>query len=317
MRRIFVWLTFLFLGVPCALSQIGPKTQLTGTLNNPDGTGFNGTLYLSFPQAAAVLSTNNCGGPVQIVPNETLNINISNGTMVSYTTMGLTSLRIGAPKVYGGDCTIPTGLLYNASLKDKAGNTVFTTQWLVQGVIQDIGTLYETPAVVPNGSVTLVTGYGQPTGQCNAYTFYEQLDATAGNNLWYCLAGGWVTSSSNNASLAINSTINGTQSYPNAVLFSQNSKLTADLAFAYNQTLKTLSVQNIAATNLNNGGSANNVCITTQTGANCDVVFNGTTHVASFQLSPMMPGIILQDQYDGHGYQMTLYNRTPQFVQVY
>lgn len=132
----------------------GHATQLTGTLNNPDGSGFNGTLYLSITQQSIVSTGNSstgaaCGGPMLVVPTNTIKIAISNGAATW-------------PTVYGSDCMLPTPLPYNAQLRDTSGNILFTTQWIIEGSTQNVGTIYTVPSTIPVND--LVIGPQGPQG---------------------------------------------------------------------------------------------------------------------------------------------------------
>lgn len=176
MKRFFALLVFLFAFVITASA-----TNLSGSLLNPDGSGFNGTLYLSIAQQVAISTSGSCGGPAQVVPTAAVSFTIKNGVITSPT----------SPHVYGSDCTIPYGMPYNAVLKDTNGNTMYSTMWMITGATQDLGTVYQGPAPIPPMVVTMLVGTGAPTGACNALVIYNQSDAAAGNNIWYCQAGAW------------------------------------------------------------------------------------------------------------------------------
>lgn len=120
-----VWLLLLL--IPKVMTA--QATALTGTLNNPDGTGFNGQLILSLAQQASISSTNGCGGPVMAISTVQKIITVVNGALQ------------GSPHIYGSDCTLPYGVPYNVIARDNQGNIDFTAQWLPQGTTQDIGTI--------------------------------------------------------------------------------------------------------------------------------------------------------------------------------
>lgn len=124
-------LSLMFL-LPCM--AFGQATQLSGTLKNPDGSGYNGFLLMSLAQQAAISSGNNssssaCGGPVFVPSTIQIRIQVVNGAMQS------------APHIYGSDCTLPAGIPYNVIAQDTNGNVDFTAQWLPEGNTQDIGTI--------------------------------------------------------------------------------------------------------------------------------------------------------------------------------
>lgn len=125
MKKVLLLLSVLFSST-LALAQ---ATQMSGTLNNPDGTGFNGQLIMSLAQQASIANTGGCGGPVMVPPTVQVIIKFVNGTMQS------------PPKIYGSDCTLPYGVPYNVVAKDNQGNIDFTAQWLPIGANQNIGTI--------------------------------------------------------------------------------------------------------------------------------------------------------------------------------
>jgi hypothetical protein len=125
MRKILLLLSLLC--IPLAMK--GQKTLLSGTLNNPDGTGFNGQLILSLAQQSAISSANGCGGPVFVPSTVQVIIKFVNGAMQN------------PPHIYGSDCTLPYGVPYNVIARDNQGNTDFTAQWLPMGVSQNIGNI--------------------------------------------------------------------------------------------------------------------------------------------------------------------------------
>jgi hypothetical protein len=132
----------LFLAMLCSpLAAFAQATQLSGTLNNPDGTGFNGQLIMALAQQASINSTGGCGGPALAPPTVQLTIKIVNGTMTNWTSGTTTTVHTGAPAIYGSDCTLPYGVPYNVTARDNNGNTDFTAQWLPIGTTQNIGTI--------------------------------------------------------------------------------------------------------------------------------------------------------------------------------
>lgn len=207
-----IFLLWAFSAMLSAQVLSTPKTQLTGKIYNPDGTGFTGFLYLSIEQSVAIDPGYSCGGPAQEVPSQSLVITLANGVMTSYTVQGSAKVTAGAPKVFGSDCTIPRGVPYIAKLIDPQGNTKYDTEWLITGTTQDIGTVYQAPQPVPINSVTEIAGVGAPSGVCSASTEYLQTDATPGANIWKCPAGAWIQevgggSSSSSSSTSINSVV--------------------------------------------------------------------------------------------------------------
>jgi hypothetical protein len=118
---------------------------LTGTLNNPDGTGGNGYLIFALAQQAALMSTSGCGGPIQVVPQYQVQIKVVNGAMVS------------PPSIYGNDCLLPQGTYYNITFKDNNGNLLLTDRWIITGSSVDIGTIQ---SVVLSGTTGSLGGPG-------------------------------------------------------------------------------------------------------------------------------------------------------------
>jgi hypothetical protein len=126
-------------------------TTLSGVLNNPDGTGFNGNLYISLSQQAALAAS--CGGPVQVVPVYEVRIKVTAGALVA------------PPAIFGNDCLLPQGTFYNIRMVDGNGNQLYTDRWLIQGTTQDIGAIV---SVVISGTTQTLGGVGilqtVPTG---------------------------------------------------------------------------------------------------------------------------------------------------------
>jgi len=131
----------LFLAMMYSPFLFGQATQLSGTLNNPDGTGYNGQLIMSLAQQASINSTGGCGGPALAPSTVQLTIKIVNGTMTTWTSGTTGTVHSGAPAIYGSDCTLPYGVPYNVTARDNNGNTDFTAQWLPMGTTQNIGTI--------------------------------------------------------------------------------------------------------------------------------------------------------------------------------
>jgi hypothetical protein len=233
MKKFYGLLLFLFVYL-----ATGNATQLTGTLQKPDGTGFTGTLYLSIAQQVGITSMNSCGGPVLVTPTVSIGITITNGVMQS------------PPNVYGAECTLPSGMPYNAILKDQNGNTMFSTQWLITGNTQDVGTVYQGPAQLPPSALILQYGIGPPptSTPCAATTAYVQADAAAGANLFLCINNVFVLQGSGVAGgISILAPVAGGTS--NAVLFvGPDGKLHQDTgSFLYDSSTHALSAQRINA----------------------------------------------------------------------
>lgn len=236
MKKLSLLLLFLF-----GFIATSHATNLQGTLQNPDGSGFNGTLYLSIAQQVGISSLGSCGGPVLVVPETQVVITIKNGIM-SAVQGGVTT---STPFVYGGDCTLPAGMPYNAVLRDPNGNTMFSTMWLITGTTQDVGTIYGGSQPIPPTALTIVPGVGLPTGlKCSANSMYLQTDASSGAYLFPCVDGVYVAQGGGGGtgSFAIGSAITGATA--NGVLFVDGSgNLGQDTSnFNYNSTTHTLTV---------------------------------------------------------------------------
>lgn len=182
MKKLLSLLLFVFAFITAN------ATTLNGTLQNPDGSGFTGTLYLSIAQQVGISSLGSCGGPILVVPTVVIPIGISNGVMISEN-----GASTSTPFVYGGDCTLPAGMPYNAVLKDSNGNTMFSTMWLITGTGQNIGTIYSGPQPIPPTALTGIFGIGSPSGlQCSAQSMYIQTNASGGAYLFPCINGVFV-----------------------------------------------------------------------------------------------------------------------------
>lgn len=179
-------LLLLMLLCTCA----GAQSLLSGTVLNPDGSGFSGRLIFSLAQNASVSTLTPCTGPALVVPTETVTVTVTAGVLVS------------PPTLFSSTCTIPIGVPYNVTAIDMNGNIAFTDQWLVSGNPYNVGT------AVSSGTVPTVTYQGlwaaQTTysvGQMVAYGTTPQLIyvSVSSNNVgnipgfgstWQLLGGG-------------------------------------------------------------------------------------------------------------------------------
>jgi hypothetical protein len=127
MKHFMKLMVFVALLIAARVGYAG--SQLSGTLNNPDGTGFNGTLYLSLLEDAAISTAGSCGGPVLVVPTQQVMVKIVNGAISN-----------GPITLYGSDCTLPQGIPYVVVAKDNNGNTLFTDEWMITGTVSNLGT---------------------------------------------------------------------------------------------------------------------------------------------------------------------------------
>lgn len=255
-----------------ASSAFGQNTQLTGTFKNGDGTGFNGTLYLSIAQVAGVSPNGSCGGPVQVVPNASLIVSLVNGTMTQYLVQGSTTVHSGAPKVYGSDCTLPAGVPYVAQLKDAQGNTAFNQLWLLVGSTQDIGTVTSN---VPNPQalyLSVIPATGAPTGVCSNTQVYLQTDGTPGINTWWCVNGTWtqqVGSGGGGGGGGVvigNAVVGGTSG--SALFVDGSTNLAQDNAnYRYDPIAHRLNLTNLAVTNAIIGSVTGSAATATTAGA--------------------------------------------------
>jgi len=158
MIRKFLTACAVVLASAAALGQ----SVLSGTVSNPDGSGFNGRLIFSLAQNASVNSTSPCTGPLLIVPTESVSVVVSNGALVS------------PPTLVSSSCTVPVGIPYNVTALDSNGNVAFTDQWLISGNPFNVGTAVSSgtvPVVSYQGpwvstqtyNVGDMVGYGAPT----------------------------------------------------------------------------------------------------------------------------------------------------------
>jgi hypothetical protein len=146
--KLLFLLTLLALCVP----GFAQNTQLSGSLVEPNGTGFTGSFQLSLPVPAA--GSSSCtGGPAEVLPNEIVNVQVVNGSMTS------------APKVWGADCLTPTCLPYNVKIQDPQGNIILNDQWIIGGTTFDIG---QAQSYTLSGCAALnsgSSGFGTPAQQ--------------------------------------------------------------------------------------------------------------------------------------------------------
>lgn len=138
---------WLLLGVAWLLLGVlpGEATTLTGTVNYPNSVGLTGKIYFTLSQQAAQLSAGGCGGPVVLVPTQSVSFGITAGAIA------------GGAAVVGNDCIAPAGTYYIVQVLDTLGNILFTQNWIVTGTTIDIGTIQ--PVIVPQGTVSIGTAY--------------------------------------------------------------------------------------------------------------------------------------------------------------
>ena len=122
--KILRLLALALLGTQALFAQ----SLLSGSVKNPDGSGFNGRLIFSLSQNASASSVSPCTGPTLVVPVEQVIVTVNNGTLVS------------PPTLLSSYCTIPVGIPYNVIGMDSNGNPVFTDQWLIGGSTFNVGT---------------------------------------------------------------------------------------------------------------------------------------------------------------------------------
>jgi len=117
-------------------------TTLTGTLNNPDGSAFNGMIYLTLSQGATLSSTGTCGGPIYVANTFTVSVQVVAGAIVS------------SPQIYDSNCFTTPGIPYSVRLVSQTG-AIVQQIWVVtssplQTGAENIGTIV--PLVI-SGSV--------------------------------------------------------------------------------------------------------------------------------------------------------------------
>jgi len=98
----------------------------------------------------------------------------------------------GALSVPNALLTQPANICYAITISDASNNQ--TIPWGISCGVD--GTSFDLDTANPGGSgVVPVSGFkaanGVPTAACVAPSFYVQLDATAGSNIWSCISGTW------------------------------------------------------------------------------------------------------------------------------
>jgi hypothetical protein len=116
MKRCIWSLLFIFavFWLLCCLHASAQTVNLTGTLQNVDGTPFNGTLYISLARSTVV---NTCVTPVQIVPFQPITIAVTNGT-------------VATTPIFTTDCIQPR-IPYDVQLRDLAKTVVWEDNWYI------------------------------------------------------------------------------------------------------------------------------------------------------------------------------------------
>lgn len=140
LKRLLLLLTILSWWI-----SLSKATTLTGSLQNPDGSGANGYLYLSVSQQVSLSDAGGCGGPLQVVPTVEIRIQVVNGALQS------------PPAIYGNDCLLPQGTYYNVRMIDNGGNNLFTDRWIIGGASIDIGSIV---SVVVTGTTAFLGSVG-------------------------------------------------------------------------------------------------------------------------------------------------------------
>ena len=130
MKRI---LSALAIAGALLFGPMAHATTLTGTVANPDGSAFNGTLTLTLTQAATVSSAGSCGGPKYV----------SNGYKVSIAIVG--GALASSPNLYDSNCFTTPGSPYSVQMVSGAGAMV-SQLWVVtstplQTGSEDVGTI--------------------------------------------------------------------------------------------------------------------------------------------------------------------------------
>lgn len=157
-------LGLLLLGV--APSAATAQSVLSGTVSNPDGSGFNGRLVFSLAQNASASTLSPCTGPALIVSGESVMVTVSNGSLVS------------PPTLTSSSCTIPVGIPYNVTAIDSNGNVAFTDQWLISGNPFNVGT------AVSSGTAPVVS-YQGPWQSTQTYSVGDIVSYGSGPLLIY------------------------------------------------------------------------------------------------------------------------------------
>jgi hypothetical protein len=113
---------------------VAHATTLYGTVNNPDGSPFNGVIYLTLSQAATVSTTGTCGGPIYVSNSYKVGVQVVAGSIVS------------SPAIYDSNCFNVAGFIpYSVQLISSTGGVVQQT-WIVtstplQTGSENVGTL--------------------------------------------------------------------------------------------------------------------------------------------------------------------------------
>lgn len=281
MKKLYGLILFIFAYIASAHA-----TTLVGSLLNPDQSGFTGTLYLSIAQQVGVSSLGTCGGPKLVVPTVVVAVPINNGAIV------------GTWNFYGASCTLPAGMPYNAVLKDVNGNTMFATQWLIDGTTQDVGTVFQGPSPIPPTALLAVYMVGSPAGiACSGQSIAVQTSATGGAYLFPCINGVYAAQGGGGGGgggMTIGSPVSGASA--NAALFADGTgNLQQDVAnYSYNKVTHVLTVaQPIVAsiTGLANTASSLAGSPTTCSGSNLayGIVATGNALCRSITFSDLAP----------------------------
>lgn len=164
------------------LEPMARATTLTGTVANPDGTPFNGTLTLTLTQAATVSSAGSCGGPKYV----------SNGYKVSIAIVG--GALASSPNLYDSNCFTTPGIPYSVQMVSATGAMV-SQLWVVtstplQTGSEDVGTII--PVSISGNVFSLPPGLNVTSLMFGATAVPLGSSAPGGNTSYLCFSGGFI-----------------------------------------------------------------------------------------------------------------------------
>jgi len=116
-----------FLYLASSASLCWGQAVLTGTMRNPEGSGFTGRLLLQLAQNVSMSTKGYCSRPDLPSPNSSISISVVNGVLEN------------PPNLYLASCTIPQGIPYIVTAISQSGKVAFIDRWLISTSPFNIG----------------------------------------------------------------------------------------------------------------------------------------------------------------------------------
>ena len=248
-------LTALFFALTIPLAA--QTETVEGTVQNPDGSGFNGTFQVALAKSTVV---NTCVSPVQVMPFPGVTIKVTNGVFTP-------------TQLLPTPCLSPS-LPYYITVKDSTGKQIYSDNWYLpslEGGVVNVGTMgsvqlasgitVSVPVAIvgtPSGNQTIT----QPVGTSLTVNNLTVTGIFSGTISSGCLGGNTVlngcTGATTSAAAAAN-IVNGNPIAPSSVASSSVSVATRTIDCASYSTLALCWAAAVAYVTTNETGSGHAV----------------------------------------------------------